>query len=65
MAKLNWRRGATVGAIVSLLMAATSSGWSEDQPRASVETLAFGLLFTLVAVAVVRAIQTNASSQRR
>jgi hypothetical protein len=58
MAELDLRRGATVGAIVSLVLAATSIGWSSDQPRASIEILVVGLLFTLLAVVVVREIKS-------
>lgn len=55
MAEFDSRRGVIAGTIVSLVMAATSSGWSNDQPRAAIETFAVGFLLTLIAVAVVRA----------
>jgi uncharacterized RDD family membrane protein YckC len=63
MAELDLRRGPTVGAILSLVMAATSSGWSNDQPRAFIETFGVGLLFTALAVVVVRAIQAPTPPQ--
>jgi uncharacterized RDD family membrane protein YckC len=61
MAELDLRRAAIAGTVISLVMAATSSNWSKDQPRASVETLAVGLLVTLLVVVIARAIQTPAS----
>jgi uncharacterized RDD family membrane protein YckC len=61
MADLDLRRGVTGGAIVSVMMAATSISWAADQPRASMEVLTVCLATTLLAVGVVRTIQTNAS----
>jgi hypothetical protein len=54
MTEFDSRRGVIAGTIVSLVMAATSSGWSNDQPRAAIETFAVGFLLTLLAVVVVR-----------
>jgi uncharacterized RDD family membrane protein YckC len=62
MAEIDLRRSATAGLVISIMSAATSTGWSGDQPRASIEILAVGLLFTLLAVVVVRAIRSNASA---
>lgn len=59
MAQLSFRRGATVGAIISLMLAAASAGWSSDQPHAFIEILAVGLVCTLLAVVAVRSAQTR------
>jgi uncharacterized RDD family membrane protein YckC len=62
MAQFDLRRGVAAGIVISVVMAASSSGWSKDQPRASAETLAAGLLATLVVVAVASAIQSAVPS---
>ena len=60
MAELDLRRGAIVGAVMSLMLAAASSGWSNDQPWASIEVLVVGLICTALAFLLVRATRTAA-----
>lgn len=64
MAEFDVRRGMTAGIVISLVTAATSSAWSKDQPRASVEILAAGLLATLLVIMIARAIQAPARRRR-
>lgn len=51
------RRGVRIGIALSFLFAATTAAHSEDRPVAFLETLGVCLVGTLLAVAVVRAIQ--------
>jgi uncharacterized RDD family membrane protein YckC len=62
MAEFDLRRGAIAGTVVSMTAAATSGGWSNDQPRAAIETFAVGFLMTVLALVVARAIHTAGSS---
>ncbi len=55
MAEFEWRRGAMVGAVMSVVLAAASSGWSNDQPWVSIEVLVVGLICTALALLLVRA----------
>jgi len=60
MTGLAVRRSATVGILISVMTAATSAGWSTDQPRAALETLACGLVATLLVVVGARALSRSA-----
>ncbi len=58
MAEFDLRRGATAGIVLSVMTAATSVGWSKDQPGATLETLAVGLVATLLVVLIARALSS-------
>lgn len=68
MVQFNLRGSVAAGVVISTVMAASSGGWSKDQPRAFVETAFAGLLATLLVVVVARVIQNagpvGASSER-
>ena len=60
MTALDLRRGATAGILMSVMAASASGGWSKDQPGAALETLAFGLMATLLAVVIARELSNSA-----
>ena len=57
MTELNLRR-TTIGVGISVLAATTSMGWSKDQPRAALETLAVCLAAMLLVVVIARALSS-------
>lgn len=62
MQKLNIRRGATAGAGISFVLAASLSARSSEPVVAFLETLAFGLVGTALVIGVGTAINRRRES---